>query len=190
MSEPKKIYLITGSKPKYLEIKDFLAGIVELEMLKIDLPEIQEYDAKKIIERKLQSAINLHPDKELIVEDTSLHLNCLNGFPGPLIKWFEKTLGYQKIFDLCSSLGDCKAEAKVIIGYAHKGKIFYFEGSSFGTIVEPGYTAGFGWDLIFMPDGLDKRYSELTREEKNKISHRAKASKKFKDFLEKQQQQE
>mgnify|MGYP005840062759 CR=1 FL=1 len=46
MSKPE-IYLITGSKSKYLEIKEFVSGTVELKMIHLDLPEIQEYDAKK-----------------------------------------------------------------------------------------------------------------------------------------------
>jgi inosine/xanthosine triphosphate pyrophosphatase family protein len=62
------IYFITGNKSKFTEGKAILP---ELEQLEIDLPEIQEIDARLIIEAK---------------EDTSLYLECLNGLPGPLIK--------------------------------------------------------------------------------------------------------
>ena len=82
------LYFITGSKGKFAEVQLIIPN---LKQLNIDLPEIQELDPKKIIEAKLQSAFE-HRSGEFIVEDTSLYLDCLNGLPGPLIKWFIKTI--------------------------------------------------------------------------------------------------
>ena len=82
------LYFITGSKGKFTEVQFIIPN---LKQLNIDLPEIQELDARKIIEAKLQSAFEHHAG-EFIVEDTSLYLDCLNGLPGPLIKWFIKTI--------------------------------------------------------------------------------------------------
>ena len=175
------LYFITGNKNKFSEVK---AIIPNVEQLDIDLPEIQDIDAKKIIRAKLLEALN-YKQAEFIVEDTSLYLECLNGLPGPLIKWFMKTIGNGGLFNIAEKLGNNKAEAKTIIGYAKNPKeIYYFEGSVKGKIVSPRGKSGFGWDPIFQPEGFSKSFAELTPEEKNKISMRRIALSKLKEFLE------
>ncbi|HEY5615272.1 MAG TPA: non-canonical purine NTP pyrophosphatase, partial [Bacteroidota bacterium] len=58
------------------------------------------------------------------------------------------------------------------------------EGICTGMLGEsPHGTNGFGYDPIFIPDGYKKTYAELTADEKNRISHRAKAAEKMKDVL-------
>lgn len=78
------IHFITSSANKFKEIQTLVPN---LERVEIDLPEIQEIDAQKIIEAKLDAAFEHHAGP-FIVEDTSLYLDCMNGLPGPLIKWF------------------------------------------------------------------------------------------------------
>ena len=63
-----------------------------MEQSDIDLTEIQSVDPKEIIEHKLNEA-KKHMKGNLVVEDTSLYFEALNGLPGPLIKWFLKTVG-------------------------------------------------------------------------------------------------
>lgn len=174
------IYFITSSKNKFEEVKSVVPKIEQFEM---DLPEIQEVDAKAIIEAKLKEALK-HKKGEFIVEDTSLYFDCLNGLPGPLIKWFLKSLGNNGLAKLAERMGDNKAEAKTIIGYADdKGTIHFFEGAIKGRIIKPRGEANFGWDPIFLPDGYDKNFAEMSREEKNKISMRREAANKLKEFL-------
>ncbi len=79
---------ISENKEKYLEIKEI---IPQIKMISLQLPEIQEIDPKAIIEGKLKFAMKKQKG-ELFCEDTSLYINCLNGFPGPLIKWILKSL--------------------------------------------------------------------------------------------------
>ena len=123
------LYFITGSKNKFAEIK---AVLPQVEQLVIDLPEIQEIDAHEIIKAKLTEALK-HHDGEFIVEDTSLYFNSLNGLPGPLIKWFTKTIGNDGLANLVDKLGNNKATAKTIIGYADgKEGIHFFEGEVVG----------------------------------------------------------
>jgi len=95
-----KLYFITGNKDKFEEVGSILTNI---EQLDIDLPEIQEIDAKVIIKTKLLQALN-HKEAEFILEDTSLYLDCLNGLPGPLIKWFMKTIGNEGLFNIIEKL--------------------------------------------------------------------------------------
>ncbi|MDP2874441.1 MAG: RdgB/HAM1 family non-canonical purine NTP pyrophosphatase [bacterium] len=174
------IYFITGNPNKLKEVKLVLPSV---EQLDIDLPEIQEVDAKEIIRNKLLEALN-RTEGEFIVEDTSLYLTCLKGLPGPLIKWFLKTVGNEGLAEIAEKLGDTKAEAKTIIGYAkNREEIYFFEGSIKGRIVKPRGESNFGWDPIFLPDGHEKTFAEMSREEKNEISMRRVALNKLSEFL-------
>ncbi|MEM4181718.1 MAG: RdgB/HAM1 family non-canonical purine NTP pyrophosphatase [Candidatus Pacearchaeota archaeon] len=175
------LYFITGNEKKFQEIKEI---IPQVEKINFDLREIQEIDSKKIIEEKLKKALKIKRT-EFIVEDTSLYLDCLNGFPGPLIKWLLKTIGNEGIFNLTEKLGNNKAEAKTIVGYARNEKeIYLFEGSLRGKIVYSRGKEGFGWDRIFQPENSNKTFAEMTIEEKNKFSMRRIAAEKLKNFLE------
>lgn len=62
-------------------------------------------------------------------------------------------------------------------------EVLIFEGRTDGIIVEPRGPLTFGWDPIFLPDGFTETYSEMTKEIKNTISHRGKATQKLKEYL-------
>lgn len=175
------LYFITGSKNKFAEVQAVLPGV---EQMDLDLVEIQELDAHKIIAEKLAEARHAHSTGALMVEDTSLYLSGLNGLPGPFIKWFMKSIGNEGIAKLAQTFG-AAAVVKTIIGYADGGEVQFFEGEVHGTIVAPRGDTTFGWDPIFMPDGYDKTFAELAPEEKNKISMRRIAVEKLKAYLEK-----
>jgi len=175
------LYFITGNKNKFSEAKAILSEVEHLEM---DLPEIQSADAHEIIRAKLKEALH-HHDGEFLIEDTSLYFDCLNGLPGPLIKWFLEALGNEGLAKITEKLGQTGAEAKTIIGYAkNHDELFFFEGAVRGQIVAPRGETIFGWDPIFLPDGYDKTFAEMSRDEKNKISMRRMALNKLKEFLE------
>lgn len=174
------LYFITGNKNKFEEARAILGDV---EQLDIDLPEIQDIDAKNIVRAKLLEAFN-HKEGEFIVEDTSLYLDCLKGLPGPLIKWFLKTIGNDGLANLAEKLGNNKAEAKTIIGYAkNREEIEFFEGIIPGKIVRQVGVSGFGWDPIFQPDGFSKTFGQMTSEEKNAVSMRKIAMEKLKAFF-------
>lgn len=176
------IYFITGNDGKFKEVKSV---IPEIERLKIDLPEVQDIDPRKVIEDKLMGAFK-HKKGEFIVEDTSLFFDCLNGFPGPFIKWFIKSIGREGLFDIVEKMGNDKAVAKTTIGYARSDNdIHFFEGTIEGKIVYPRGESGFGWDSIFQPEGFEKTFAEMSHKEKNLISMRRVAINKLKDFLDK-----
>lgn len=176
------LYFITGNKNKLAEVQAILPAV---EQLDLDLPEIQEIDAREVIKAKLLEA-QKHHSGEFMVEDTSLYFDCLHGLPGPLIKWFMKTIGNEGLFELADKLGDYRAEAKTIIGYAKSPtEIYYFEGVLKGKIIAPSGASNFGWDPIFQADGYEQSFADLGQEEKNKISMRRLAVNQLKEFLEK-----
>jgi inosine triphosphate pyrophosphatase len=175
-----EIYFITGNANKFREAKEILN--LDIKQLDLDLREIQELDPQKIIEEKLKEAIKHHNGK-FIVEDTSLHLDGLNGLPGPLIKWFLNAIGLQGIYELARNSGNTRAKAVTMIGYYNGKDIQFVNGITLGEIVLPSGKSTFGWDPIFKPNGCNKTYEEMTSEEKNEISHRGKAFLKLKKIL-------
>ncbi|MCA9355548.1 RdgB/HAM1 family non-canonical purine NTP pyrophosphatase [Candidatus Kaiserbacteria bacterium] len=178
----KKITFITGNENKLKEARAILKDFV-IENKKLDLPEIQEIDAGKIIEAKLRQAYESEK-ATYIVEDTSLYIEALNGLPGPLIKWFLETIGTVGIYELASKYDNQVAYTSCMIGYIdEKGRTDFFEGRVKGKIVEPRGKTNFGWDPIFLPDGHEKTFAEMTEEEKNATSHRKLAFVALGDFL-------
>jgi len=174
------LYFITKNKAKFNEVKTMLADIEQLE---IELPEIQEIDAKMLVRRKLLEALK-YKKAEFIIEDTSLYLDCLNRLPGPLIKWFIQAIGNKGLFDIADRFDNDKAEARTIIGYARgPTEINFFEGSIKGRIVSPRGRSIFGWDPVFQPEGFSKTFAEMTQAEKNFVSMRRIALDKLKEFI-------
>lgn len=176
-----KIYFVTGNKNKLKEVQMIWP---EIEGLELDLKEIQELEPKKILEEKLEEAKKYKPNTCLMVEDLSLEIDGMNGLPGPLIKWFLKSVGREGVYKMAKLFGNQKAIARVTLGFVDQnGENKYFEGVITGKIVEPRGESGFGWDPIFVPDGYDKTFAEMGTEEKNKISHRKIALEKLKEYL-------
>jgi len=174
------LYFITGNPGKIKEVQEIIPNVEHIEL---DLKEIQSLDPEVVIGEKLKEAVK-QQEGEFFIEDTSLYLDCLNGFPGPLIKWFLERLGGEGIYELIEKYDDRGARVKNVIGYSDGEKdIHFFIGELRGKIVSPKGKNGFGWDNIFVPEGFEKTFAEMSAEEKNKISHRRKALEKFKEFL-------
>jgi inosine triphosphate pyrophosphatase len=175
------LFFLTGNKNKLDEVRRI---IPEIKQKDIDLPEIQEIDAHKIIKEKLIQALKSSATgDEFVVEDTSLYLDCLNGLPGPLIKWFLTTIKNEGLYEICKRFDNYNAEAKTLVGYSKGSEIKFFEGTAKGKITRPEIPTSFGWDSIFIPDGFEKTFAEMSREEKNKISMRGLAFMKLREYL-------
>lgn len=182
MKRNYKKYFVTGNNNKFNEIKLY---IPELRQLKIDnLFEIQSLNLKDVIEAKLIAAKNSIDDNNylLLVEDTGLYLKALNGFPGPLIKFFLKSIGNDGIFNICKKFNNYQAKAITSFGIynSETHNISFYSASINGLIASPRGSKGFGWDRIFIPNGSEKTFAEMNDIiEKNKYSMRYKAIKKI-----------
>ena len=178
-----KVSFITGNKGKLEEFQQILGNDIELEQLDIDLPEIQETDAKAVIEAKLEEAVK-HTDNLVIVEDTGLYFNAWNSLPGVLIKWFIKSVGNKGTAKMLDPYEDKSAYAQCTIGFASKGREpVFFEGRINGKIIPPKGEGGFGWDPLFVPDNHTSTFGEMSREEKNRMSMRKIALEKLREYL-------
>jgi non-canonical purine NTP pyrophosphatase (RdgB/HAM1 family) len=177
------IYFVTGSESKFSEAR---AIIPELEQLEIDLPEIQDLNPKAVIQAKLEEAAK-HHEGDFVVEDTSLSLDALNGFPGTLVKWMLEAVKPDGMYQLALQSGNQQATARTVIGYRKAGEEpIFFEGSLNGKIVAPEGRGGFGFDPIFQPDGFHATFGEMDPEEKTQFSMRTEAFKKLKSYLDRQ----
>lgn len=122
-------------------------------------------------------------------DDTGLEVAALNGAPGV---YSARYAGEQRNADdnmnlLLSTLAgkeDRRARFRTVITLLAEGVVKQFEGEVSGTILsEKRGDKGFGYDPVFLPDGHVKTLAEMSMEEKNAISHRARAFKKLVDFL-------
>ena len=79
---------------------------------------------------------------------------------------------------------DRRACFKTVIAYLHGDDVNFFEGRVDGTILNaPCGEGGFGYDPLFMPEGYDRSFAEMSADEKNAISHRGRAVRKLVEFL-------
>lgn len=176
-----ELVFVTGNKNKAKEAAEILDNVHVINEY-LELTEVQG-EPEEIIKNKLSEAY-ITTKRPLFVEDTGLFLDALNGLPGPYIKDFLKNMSHEKLSEVANISDDGRASAKCFIGYIdHNGITRIFTGEVRGRIVKPRGESNFGWDPVFMPDGFEKTFAEMTSEEKNRISHRRRALEAFRDYL-------
>jgi inosine triphosphate pyrophosphatase len=179
-NNPKQIIIATGNKNKLKEFQDLLNGY-NVMSVPVEVKEIQG-TAEEVILEKAKQTYNVLK-KRCIVEDTSFEFEEWNGLPGPYIKDFLRHLGYAKLAHLTTNKN---AKTVCLVALANSpDDIVIFRGEVSGKVAEEKGDNGFQFDRVFIPDGYDKRFSEMSFEEKNKISHRHKAIAKLKEYLDK-----
>jgi non-canonical purine NTP pyrophosphatase (RdgB/HAM1 family) len=152
--------LVTGNRGKVAEAR--LAIGEDLEAVALDLPEIQSLDLAEILREKAEEAWR-RIGRPLVIEDVSLELAALGGFPGPLIKWMLQALGPEGMARAAATLGDPRATARCGLFYKDAERTLAVEGVSEGTLITPGRGEhGFGWDPVFLPAEGPLTYGELT----------------------------
>lgn len=184
MSKP--ITFVTGNAKKLEEVIKILGTNFPHQLIsnKIDLPELQG-EIDEICIKKCKEAARI-VNGPVIVEDTCLCFNALKGLPGPYIKWFLDKIGPEGLHNLLAGYEDKTAEAVCTMAYhpgTEGGEVRLFQGKTKGEIVSPRGSRDFGWDPCFQPLGYDKTYGEMSKEEKNTISHRYKAVALLKDYF-------
>jgi XTP/dITP diphosphohydrolase len=182
----KVINFITGNEHKVKEARGiFQNSGIELEHTDLGYPEIQGelVDVAKFGAKYAASKL----ERPVIVEDAGLFIKALNWFPGTYSSYVQETLGNKGILKLMNDVEDRYAEFRSVIGYCtpkSEPKVFL------GTV--PGHIAyeergnnGFAYDPLFIPEGYDKTFGELTRSKKNEFSHRRRSLEKFALWLNK-----
>lgn len=178
-----RLAFVTSNPGKVEEARKYFEPLgVEVYQLKVSYPEIQadtleevaEYGAKWLAQRV---------DDPFFLDDSGLFVEALNGFPGVYSAYVYKTIGCQGILKLLHGEKNRKAHFKSVIAY-WDGELHLFTGRVDGKIAtEPRGSGGFGFDPIFIPEGFDRTFAEMTTEEKNRLSHRGRALREFANWL-------
>lgn len=138
----------------------------------IDLPELQGEPEEVAVEKCRMAAREVQGP--VMVEDTSLCFNALQGLPGVYIKWFLQKLGHEGLNNMLAAYEDKSAYAQCIfaLSMGPEDEPQVFVGRTPGRIVPARGPLDFGWDPVFLPDGFDTTYAEMPKDMKNGISHR------------------
>ena len=174
---------ITGNQNK----ADYLARIlgIELERQDIDVDEIQSLDPMEVIEHKVKQAYAVL-QKPVLVEDTSLIFNALNGLPGPFLKYFVTAKdGKENMCRMLNDFDDRSAYLTATYAYYDGETITTFTGRLNGTIAtSPRGTGGYGCDPVFEPEGYGGRTrAELSPEEDDESYQKIRDYKGLRAFL-------
>lgn len=188
----KQIVFATNNKNKLREIREIMSDLYEvLSLDDIGCHEEIVEDAETI-EGNAKIKADFVTNKyhvDCFADDTGLEVEALNGAPGVYsARYAGEHCSYQdnvnKMLNAMKGKTNRKAAFRTVIALNLDGKSYTFEGRCDGQIVESQRgTDGFGYDPIFMPDGFNQTFAEMSHEEKNAISHRGRATKKLIAFL-------
>lgn len=187
-----KLIFATNNQHKADEIKAIISKDYQIVTLKeagidIDIPEPHDTLEANASE-KSRTIYNL-THTNCFSEDTGLEVAALNGEPGVKSaryagegRSFEKNI--EKLLQNLENKADKTARFRAVISLVIDGKETLFEGICPGRIIsEKKGDLGFGYDPVFVPDGSDRTFAEMSLEEKTKYSHRARATEKLVTFL-------
>jgi XTP/dITP diphosphohydrolase len=187
-----KIVFATNNEHKLREIRNVLGGSFTLLSLKdINMEEDIPENEPTLEGNAIFKARYIHKASGLNVfaDDTGLEVDSLGGRPGVHSARFageskDSSANIEKILDLMKNTENRKASFRTVIALIFNEREHIFEGIVNGTIIrEKRGTDGFGYDPVFLPDGKNMTFAEMTLDEKNTISHRARAFEKLLHFL-------
>lgn len=182
----KVAFLVTGNINKFHEARHILAEYgISLAMLRIDSIEIQDDNLEKIAKTSAIDAV-AKVGLPVFVEDAGLFIKALKGFPGPYSSYVYRKIGNKGILKLLENVKNREAYFLSVIAYhsPEEKAPKCFQGCVEGEIsTEERGKGGFGFDPIFVPfKGGGKTFGEMSLAEKNKLSHRAEALRKFAEW--------
>ena len=187
-----KLVFATNNQNKLSEIRSILLPEIEILSLKEincneELPETNPTLQQNAMQKARFVFENYGFD--CFADDTGLEIDELGGEPGVYSARYsgEHSNAKKNIDKVLTKLkgNDLRtASFRTVIALIIKGNENVFEGICSGNIskLEHG-TNGFGYDPVFIPNGFEKTFAEMTMKEKSCISHRAKAVSKLVAFL-------
>ena len=182
----------TNNNNKILEIRSILNDDMQIIGLReagiiTDIPE--PHPTLEENAREKSNFIFKLTKSDCFSEDTGLEVMALNGEPGVKSARYagddsDNEKNIEKLLQKMTLVNDRTAQFRTVISLIVNGEEIQFEGICKGTITEiQRGNKGFGYDSIFIPEGSDKTFAEMEMSEKNKFSHRKKATSKLIDYL-------
>jgi XTP/dITP diphosphohydrolase len=182
----------TNNHHKAEEIRHVLGNRFTIKTLKeagidIDIPE--PHNTLEENAREKSSVIHKLTGYNCFSEDTGLEVPALKGEPGvKSARYAGEDANFKnninKLLTNMKGVTQRDAQFRTVISLVLEEKEFLFEGTCTGRITEAERgNNGFGYDPVFIPDGAEKTFAEMSIEEKTIYSHRKKATEKFIHFL-------
>ena len=195
MAELNTIVLATQNRDKREELQEALSEFTVKILSLNDFPFIGEIEevGQTLLENSMIKAKTVHNLTQLpvIADDTGLEVEALNGAPGIYsARYAGEDVTYEdNVNKLLAEMENIplenrKAKFRTVISFVDKDRELWTEGRIKGIIGESAKGKnGFGYDPVFFVPELEKTFSELSIGEKNRISHRGLAMKKFRILL-------
>lgn len=188
----RKIVFATNNKHKLEEIRAILGD--EFTILGLgdigcneDIPEIADtLEGNAAIKAKF---VKEHYGYDCFADDTGLEVDALNGAPGVYSARYagpahDSAANVALLMRNMEGVTDRKARFRTVIALIEGNDIVEMEGTVEGVIIdELRGSNGFGYDPVFMPEGYDVTFAEMDAAEKNRISHRGRATEKLRKYL-------
>lgn len=185
MRKMRKLVFATNNAHKLEEVRAILGENIEVLSLDdigchADIPETAEtLEGNAALKAEY---IYEHYGLDCFADDTGLEVEALDGAPGVYSARYAGGEGHdseanmKKLLKELEGKDNRKAQFRTAICLIESGKEYLFEGIVKGGIIEEKRGAsGFGYDPVFVPEGYGETFAEMGGEEKNKISHRARA---------------
>lgn len=190
--EKRQIFFGSGNSKKLKEIGEILGDLFDIKNFN-DLPaplEVEETELTLEGNARLKALAFYEATKiPCFADDTGLEVEALNGAPGVFSARYageenNADANMNKLLVALEGQNNRNARFRTVIAWFDGQEISYFEGIVNGKIAfEKTGTNGFGYDPIFIPEGENRSMAQLSAEEKNNISHRGRAVRKFAQYL-------
>jgi XTP/dITP diphosphohydrolase len=187
-----ELVFATANQNKAKEIQSLIPSFIKIRSLN-DINCLEEIpETQPTIEgNSSQKAFYVFEKYKVncFADDTGLEVEALNGKPGVLSARYagdtkDANANMDKLLLELKGIENRKARFKTVISLVINGEEHLFEGIIDGDILEEKRGGdGFGYDPIFMPIGYQQSFAEMNLVEKNKISHRARATYKLLEYL-------
>lgn len=187
-----ELIFATNNQNKVIEVQSLMDKNILIKSLHeagidIDIPEPHQTLEENAVEKS--STIHRLFSKNCFSEDTGLEVDALNGEPGVRSARYagdeaNNENNIRKLLNNLEGNANRNARFRTVISLIIDNEYFLFEGICEGVITnEIKGNKGFGYDAVFIPNGDIKTFGEMNLKEKNKYSHRKKATFKLIEFL-------
>lgn len=190
----RELVFATNNQNKTQEVRNLLLNDYKVLNLNdigctTDIPETGSTFAENATLKS--SYVTEHYQLDCFADDSGLEIEALNQEPGIFSARYsgvkDDQVNLNLVLQKMEGQANRKARFRTVISLMRGTENFLFEGIINGTILErPIGAQGFGYDPIFVPDGYNQTFAEMSMEQKNQISHRALAMKKLISFLKEQ----
>lgn len=188
----KEIVFATNNKNKLRELREIVGDKFKIMSLaEIGCHEDIVEDGNTFADNALIKAryVKEHYGYDCFADDSGLEVDALGGAPGVYSARYagEPSDSEKNIEKLLSELAgkqDRTARFRTVFALILGNDTHFFDGAVEGVITEArSGNDGFGYDPIFLPEGSDLTFAQMSHEAKNAISHRGKATRKLLDYL-------